>query len=367
MPRVAGRAYRVALMLYVSDRVRLLRFLADRLASAPDAGHEHPIVSRSGVFFTSIAAFEHHFRVTEEEFVALVDALRIPRVTVMGGCVFDGAELLALGMYRLHFPTTIEDMSAIFQCSAGRVSTGINTALNVLDAAFGCKLGQLPVGYLRSIASVAAERFVVRGSPNRKCIGALDGTLRRIARPSLGGYTGIVQESTYSGMDKVHGLKYLCVTLPNGLIIMFGPKTGNTNDSTLLLQSGWSIQMAGDNMLRDYVFIVDRGFGYRNNLVVGPVRRPRLGDLTAEEKRWNKALSRVRTSVEWSFGAVANSFQHLEMKRYQRVLETPVALQYRAAVFLSNCRTCMRGGNVVSKYFGMPPPSLAEYLGLLNG
>ncbi|ETI30415.1 hypothetical protein F443_22465 [Phytophthora nicotianae P1569] len=35
---------------------------------------------------------------------------------------------------------------------------------------------------------------------------------------------------------------------------------------------------------------------------------------------------------------------------------------YRVGVVMTNCITCFRGGNTASDYFGVKPPSIAEYL-----
>ena len=38
--------------------------------------------------------------------------------------------------------------------------------------------------------------------------------------------------------------------------------------------------------------------------------------------------------------------------------ETPSCL----AIFFTNCLTCAKGGNQISKYFDVVPPSLEEYI-----
>lgn len=45
-----------------------------------------------------------------------------------------------------------------------------------------------------------------------------------------------------------------------------------------------------------------------------------------------------------------------------RINVNPIGKHFVAACILTNCRTCIRGGNQISKYFDCAPPSIAEYL-----
>ncbi|CAN0455769.1 unnamed protein product, partial [Ascophyllum nodosum] len=38
--------------------------------------------------------------------------------------------------------------------------------------------------------------------------------------------------------------------------------------------------------------------------------------------------------------------------------------QYRVSVFLTNLHTCLNGGNQISDYFGVKPPTAEQYLGI---
>ncbi|ETL49075.1 hypothetical protein L916_01383 [Phytophthora nicotianae] len=73
-------------------------------------------------------------------------------------------------------------------------------------------------------------------------------------------------------------------------------------------------------------------------------------------------MSRVRVSVEWSYGQVTNYWTALDFKRQARIGVQPVGSMYRVAVLLTNCITCTRGGNSISDYFGLSPPSLRSFL-----
>ena len=52
------------------------------------------------------------------------------------------------------------------------------------------------------------------------------------------------------------------------------------------------------------------------------------------------------------------------MKNQQRYLLSPVGVQYKVATLLSNIHSRLNGGNEILQFFGCPPPSLEEYLGV---
>ncbi|CAN0467460.1 unnamed protein product, partial [Laminaria digitata] len=52
-------------------------------------------------------------------------------------------------------------------------------------------------------------------------------------------------------------------------------------------------------------------------------------------------------------------------KPQQKYLLSPVAVQYRVATLLYNIHSCLNGTNQISQFFGVSPPSLKEYLGVV--
>jgi hypothetical protein len=108
----------------------------------------------------------------------------------------------------------------------------------------------------------------------------------------------------------------------------------------------------------EYVLYGDPGYKTSGH-IVAPIRN---ATPDSNEARMNAAMSSVRVSVEWAFGYVQSNWGHVSWVNGQRVLLSPVGLQYRVAVLLSNCLTCLRGGNIISDKFGVNPPTLEEYL-----
>ena len=70
----------------------------------------------------------------------------------------------------------------------------------------------------------------------------------------------------------------------------------------------------------------------------------------------------LRVTVEWGFGKVIQIFAFLDyFKKNQKLLWQQVSRMYKVAVLLTNCHTCLYGGNN-SQYFNINPPQLEEYL-----
>ncbi|OWZ13887.1 hypothetical protein PHMEG_00012713 [Phytophthora megakarya] len=104
----------------------------------------------------------------------------------------------------------------------------------------------------------------------------------------------------------------------------------------------------------------DQAYG-NDEVLVSPFAGA-VGNLTVDQKRVNKSMSKVRVSVEWGYGQVTNYWTALDFKRQARSGTQPVGSMYRIGVLLNNCLTCANGGNTISDYFHLAPPSLHEYL-----
>ncbi|KAE8989337.1 hypothetical protein PR001_g21800 [Phytophthora rubi] len=53
-------------------------------------------------------------------------------------------------------------------------------------------------------------------------------------------------------------------------------------------------------------------------------------------------MSKVRVSVEWSYGEITQYFSYLDFKRQQQVATTPVATLYKLGILFTNCITIAR-------------------------
>ena len=89
------------------------------------------------------------------------------------------------------------------------------------------------------------------------------------------------------------------------------------------------------------------------------LQTPFFGILTQQQQNFNKAMSKVRVSVEWLFGDIIKQFKFTDFKNNQKMGLTPIAKQYRVTVLLTNAFTCSYRNNT-SKYFDLEPPILEE-------
>jgi len=76
----------------------------------------------------------------------------------------------------------------------------------------------------------------------------------------------------------------------------------------------------------------------------------------------NTAMAGARVSVEHGWCCVTQLFPYLKDPSHLQMLHSPIGLFLPIASFLTNCITCFKGRNRVSDYFGLSPPTLAEYL-----
>lgn len=73
-------------------------------------------------------------------------------------------------------------------------------------------------------------------------------------------------------------------------------------------------------------------------------------------------MAGVRVSSEWGFNVVTNTYQGVDMARWERAYLTYPATRYKLATLLATCILCVRGQNQISAFFDLEPPSLEEYL-----
>lgn len=89
----------------------------------------------------------------------------------------------------------------------------------------------------------------------------------------------------------------------------------------------------------------------------GPFRH---GVLTQQMMEYNTKMSAVRSSVEWLFGDVVNSFKFNDYKKNLKLLLNSVGKMYVVSVIIRNAMTCLYG-NLTSTYFDLRPPAIDEY------
>ena len=82
--------------------------------------------------------------------------------------------------------------------------------------------------------------------------------------------------------------------------------------------------------------------------------------VTEDQRSFNSAMNKARTSVEWIFGDIINYFKFLDFKKDLKIGLSAVGKMYIVCGLLHNARACLYRNNT-SKEFDVEPPSLAEY------
>ncbi|KAF0706797.1 hypothetical protein AaE_013942 [Aphanomyces astaci] len=200
-----------------------------------------------------------------------------------------------------------------------------------------------------------SNAIIAKGGEVQNVWAFIDGTVRECCRPS----GDERQRTVFNGHKRRHAVKFQSLVTPDGIIShAFGPIEGRRYDLTILRQSNLENVLADDDRFGGFVVYGDPAYGYSNHLA-SPFGGARLTDA---QRVVNKSMSRVRISVEWSFGQVVQYWPIVDYKKKMRIGNSPIAKMYKVAVLLTNCITCDRGQNTNSVYFGMMPPSLEAYL-----
>ncbi|CAC5423121.1 unnamed protein product [Mytilus coruscus] len=138
------------------------------------------------------------------------------------------------------------------------------------------------------------------------------------------------------------------------------PIEGRRHDTGLLRESGicGELQTHMTTPTGDiYVIYGDPAYSMTTH-IIKPFRG---GVISAEQARFNKKMSAVRTCVEWIFGKILTLFAFLDYKKNLKLYLQPVGKYYLVGSILVNCHTCLYGSET-GHYFDIDPPSLENYL-----
>ena len=198
-------------------------------------------------------------------------------------------------------------------------------------------------------------------SPAQSCVGFIDGTMRKICRPTLN------QRDFYNGYKKFHSIKFQSVQGPNGLYLdIFGPIIGRRSDPYVFRQSQLTTRMAAlCRVTRRHYYV----YGDPAYPMGRYVLRGFKGAASPAQLAFSTEMSSVRESVEWGFSLIIRDWAFLDFHKNQKVWKQPVAKMYVCGAVLTNIKTCMQAeqdgyGNEIAKFFGVHPPTLEEYVRL---
>jgi hypothetical protein len=144
---------------------------------------------------------------------------------------------LMIVLRRLATASRWDDLIEEMGCSRTLLSAGFIYLIDYIYAGFAARLNDIRTWQADFPAFAAHTR--ARGSLFDNTIGFVDGHFQPVCRP--GGPTNVghsvSQADLYSGYYKQHGLKYICIVLPNGILLAEGAWKGKEHDNTMLIAS----------------------------------------------------------------------------------------------------------------------------------
>ena len=186
---------------------------------------------------------------------------------------------------------TFDLAGLIFDMDRSQANRWMHRLQPVLEAALGKKLA-LPK---RKISSM--DEFI-KAFPGVKRI-ILDGTERPIQRSS----DKDKQKQNFSGKKRRHTRSHLAGTDGDGQILLFSiAYDGKDHDKGILNRENWAEHIPDEVLIQG-----DAGFdGLQRDYVNVEVshKKPKGGELTAEQKEENRALAKERVVVEHAFSGV---------------------------------------------------------------
>ncbi|CAB1108116.1 unnamed protein product [Ectocarpus sp. CCAP 1310/34] len=276
----------------------------------------------------------------------MLELLMVPAIIrTECGFVVGGRKALCVLLYRLAFPCRLKDMRLVLGLSESCICETFNWMLH---------FNGLQVG-LRTFA----EAVYNKGCPLTHCWAFIDGTVRGIARPIRN------ERFFYNGYKRKHAIKFQGVVTPDGLFVdLYGAEVGTRHDRYLLAQSALLEKLQthmNSPSGHPYCLYGDPAYGQTDHIQC-PFSASVNAPLTPAIRNFNKSMSQCRVTVEWGFKEMTSKWAFVDMKCQQKFLLSPVATQYKVATLLSNFHSCLNGGNQISQYFGVEPPTLEEYL-----
>lgn len=199
-------------------------------------------------------------------------------------------KLFYIVVYFKCYPT-FDLAGLLFDMDRSQANRWMHRLQPVLEAALGKKMA-LPK---RRISSM--DEFI-KAFPGVKRI-ILDGTERPIQRSG----DKDKQKQNYSGKKKRHTRSHLAGSDGDGRILLFSiAYNGKDHDKGILNRENWVEHIPDEVMIQG-----DSGFdGLQRDYVNVEVshKKPKGGELTAEQKEENRALAKERVVVEHAFSGV---------------------------------------------------------------
>ena len=164
-----------------------------------------------------------------------------------------------------------------------------------------------------------------------------------------------------------HVVMWLGLAFPDGMILLDNPNAGFITDPMAWPTSTIQADMIYLNAQRagigqpEYHLYADKIF--RTDQIIIAAYSAQWGLVTPWMLGLNLIMSSLRVCVEWSYGKVKYLFKSLSLKTAQKTIGSRPVDDFICATLFTNCRTCYQLDGPFRTTFGVPPPSIHEYLG----
>jgi hypothetical protein len=304
---------------------------------------------------------KENFRYQRHQLERVRNALGIPDdvITPNRDCC-PGSLAFMMLLYKLSWPRRLSDLRDVFGGTKQRLGRIVNEVACFLYRRFHAKMGMLDRDrmndeYLKTLCSVHYAKNQVM----ENIWGFIDGTVRPCCRPVR------FQKTVYNGHKKVHAIKFQSVVAWDGMIAhMNGPWVGSRHDSGIFEDSGLHALLDTlpyvqfGNARNPVALYADDGYALSQR-VFCPYPD---GRVDARHQAFNTTMSQSRITVEWSYGRITALWRSLNLKDNHKIFKSPIGVYFMVATLLTNCLTCVEGGNEVTDHSGFRSPSLEEYL-----
>ncbi|XP_077557627.1 uncharacterized protein LOC144172909 [Haemaphysalis longicornis] len=291
--------------------------------------------------------FVELFRFGRDEIDELRTLLRVPDEVVSAQRVtVTGMEALCMTLRRLAYPNRQCELEMQFGRHGTVISSVVNKVLAHIEYYFAHLLSDMTSHQWMNPSRLQefAEAVHARRAPLRSCWGFIDGTARRICRPTVD------QQEYFSGHKRCHVVKYQAVMCANGIICQLDrPYKGRRHDAGILKESRLYENLEKVAQGQRLVIYGDPAYPLKP-LLMKPYGG---GSLQPHEARFNRRMSTVRQAVEWGFGKVAGEFAFVDFHKNQKFSLQHVRRMYKVATLLSNCHTCLYGSQVTESIEGV--------------
>ncbi len=320
-----------------------------------ESGAVHTRFDRFWLDALSNEECRHNFRFNKEDLYVLCTLLGLPENyrSAHNRIVWSGLDGLCVVLRRLAYPNRLGDLVPMFGRSVPEISEIFNCTLHDLHTRHAHRVSSINQSWVHH--EEFAQAVYDKGAALKNVWAFVDGTVRRVCRPKIG------QRELFSGHKRYHCVKYQHVMCPNGLVVhSFGPFHGRRHDSAMFRESGLEqlLRTVFDSQSNQLALYGDGGYMQRPWLFT-PFRRTQIN--TPERQVYNTLMSNSRVSVEWGFGKVCSLFSFVNYYANQKVFLQPLGPYFTMATIFTNIHTCLYGSEV-SKFFGVDPPTVEEYL-----